>query len=94
MKKIKVEVCVCTGCVMNGAPEILEAIESLQELKNQMNPYEPEEESSLEVVTNRCLGGDNHHDKSPLVSIDGELFPRANSETIMSHLITKTREND
>lgn len=92
MKKIKVEVCVCTGCVMNGATEILEAIESLQELKEQMIP-DVNEESSFEIITSKCLDGKQHHEQSPLLYIDGEIFSRANSETVMSHLISMTREH-
>ena len=30
MKRLDVKVCVCTQCVMNGAMEIVESIESLQ----------------------------------------------------------------
>ena len=36
MKKITVEVCACTQCVLNGAMHIIESIESLKKLKVQL----------------------------------------------------------
>ena len=33
MKKVPVEICVCTACVMNGSVEIMEAVESLRDLR-------------------------------------------------------------
>lgn len=33
MKRLDVNVCVCTHCVMNGALEIAESVKSLQKLK-------------------------------------------------------------
>ena len=33
MKKLTVEVCVCTQCVLNGAMHIIESIEGLKKLK-------------------------------------------------------------
>ena len=33
MKKIHVEVCVCTACVMNGSVDLMESVESLRELR-------------------------------------------------------------
>ena len=37
MKKIQVEVCVCTACVMNGSVDIMDSVESLRDLRQQMN---------------------------------------------------------
>ncbi len=36
MKKVNLEVCVCTECVMMGAMEIIDAIEGLKSLETDM----------------------------------------------------------
>lgn len=36
MKSIRVVVCVCTQCIMNGAMDIIESVESLKKLKYEM----------------------------------------------------------
>ena len=58
MKKIQVKVCVCTACVMNGSVEIMESVESLRDLREQMEEgYTAEEHEVLEIATDKCLGG-------------------------------------
>lgn len=41
MKKVPVEICVCTACVMNGSVEIMEAVESLRDLREEMSEGYP-----------------------------------------------------
>lgn len=61
MKKIQVKVCVCTACVMNGSVEIMESVESLRDLREQMEEgYTAEEHEVLEIATDKCLGGLPH----------------------------------
>lgn len=82
MKRLEVKVCVCTQCVMNGAMEIVESIESLQELKTQLRFG-----TAIEVAAQECLCDPSGGDTSPLVVINGERLERATSEAVMSKII-------
>lgn len=89
MDKIKVEVCVCTGCVMNGAINIIESIESLQDLKRQLNNNaDDDSEYEVELSTNKCLGACSHPEMFPYVIINERPFPKASTENIMSAIIS------
>ena len=68
MKKIQVKVCVCTACVMNGSVEIMESVESLRDLREQMEEgYTAEEHEVLEIATDKCLGGLPHQEDAPVI---------------------------
>lgn len=84
MKKLVVKVCVCTQCVMNGAMEIVESIESLQELRTQLRLG-----TSIEVDAHQCLCNHETGDVSPLVIVNGERIEKATSESVMSKIISK-----
>ena len=83
MKKLNVKVCVCTQCVMNGAMEIVESIESLQELKTQLRFG-----TAIDVDAHKCLCDGKSADVSPLVIINGERLEKATSEAVMSKIIS------
>ena len=75
MKKIHVEVCVCTACVMNGSVDLMESVESLRELRGQMEEgFMTEPQGELEITTNKCLGGVPHQEDSPVVAVEGKVF--------------------
>ena len=82
MKRLDVKVCVCTQCVMNGAMEIVESIESLQELKNQLRF-----DTAIEVSASECLCDHEKGDFSPLVIINGERMEKATCEMVMSRIL-------
>lgn len=82
MKKISVEVCVCTQCVLNGAMHIIESIESLKKLKVQLRMN-----AQVAIVTSPSLVQGKHPDISPVVKINGELIEKASSETVMEKII-------
>ena len=68
MKKIQVKVCVCTACVMNGSVEIMESVESLRDLREQMEEgCTAEEHEVLEIATDKCLGGLPHQEDAESV---------------------------
>lgn len=93
MKKVHVEVCVCTACVMNGSVEIMESIESLRQLREEMEDgYMIEEKHELEISTNKCLGDKSHEEESPMVSVNGKVFSNADSESVMSYIIDCFKE--
>ena len=88
MKKLIVEVCVCTQCVMNGAMDIIESIESLQKLKVQLRLN-----AQIQVEMNKCLGNCKHSDIAPVVAINGVMVEHANCETIMSKIVAITSKD-
>lgn len=83
MKKINVEVCVCTQCVLNGAMHIIESIESLKKLKVQLRMN-----SQISIVPAPSLVEGKHSDISPVVRINGEILEKADSETVMAKIIS------
>lgn len=87
MKKLEIEVCVCAQCVMNGAMDIIEAIEGLNKLKTQLRFN-----SQIDIKTSTSLGNGKHKECSPVVTINGVLFERVNSETVMSKTISELRK--
>ena len=88
MKRMTVEVCVCAQCVMNGAMDIIEAIEGLQELKTQLRFN-----SQVCVVSSSKLGEPDHTADGPYVKVNGIAVERPNSETVMSKVISELREH-
>lgn len=83
MKSLEVKVCVCTHCVLNGAMDIVEAIESLQKLKNQLRFN-----TSVKIVATESLCSCSKGENSPLVYINGEALERATSETVTAKIIS------
>lgn len=83
MKRLEVNVCVCTQCVMNGAMDIVEAIESLQKLKTQLRFN-----ASVKVNASESLCDRESGDVSPLVIINHERLERVTSEQVMAKIIS------
>ncbi|MCI8407255.1 MAG: hypothetical protein HFE43_09755 [Oscillospiraceae bacterium] len=84
MKRLEVRVCVCTQCVMNGAMDIVEAVESLQKLKNQLRFN-----ASVKVSANeRICDKDADASVSPLVIVNGERLEGATCDQVMSRIIS------
>lgn len=83
MKSLEVKVCVCTHCVLNGAMDIVEAIESLQKLKSQLRFN-----TSVKIIATESICADSKGEFSPLVYINGEALERATSETVTAKIIS------
>ena len=83
MKRLEVKVCVCTQCIMNGAMDIVESVESLQKLKNQLRF-----DATIKIYAGEQLCSKENHDASPLVLINGERIERATSEIVMAKIIS------
>lgn len=94
MKKVQVEVCVCTACVMNGSMSIIDSVESLRDLKEQIQyEYMTDDVTGvIEIATNKCLGGNVHSEESPVVSVNGRIFNKADDESVMSYVIDLFKE--
>ena len=84
MKRLDVNVCVCTQCVMNGALEIAETVKSLQKLKNQLRF-----DTSVRVNATEKLCDGTQNDASPLVVVGGEPIEKATSDMVMAKIISK-----
>lgn len=87
MKELKVEICVCTECVMKGAMELADSVEGLKKVKQHLG-YEGE----IHIDMDKCLGEAKHGEDSPLIAVDGELIRNANSETVMEIIVGKMKE--
>jgi len=85
MKKLTVEVCVCTQCVLNGAMHIIESIEGLKKLKVQLRMN-----AQVDVVTSSGLVEGKHPEIAPFVRVNGELIEKANSETVMERVLSQS----
>ena len=85
MGKVVIEVCAGTHCSMMGSMDIVTAIESLVELK------ESGFQCDIDIQIKPCMGVCERGALSPVVRIDGEVLIRAETETIMSRLLDKSR---
>ena len=95
MKKVEVKVCVCTACVMNGSVEIMESVESLRHLREQMEDGDMiQGKRELIVATDKCLGAVSHEADSPMVEVNGKVFTKADSESVMSYIIDCFKEEE
>lgn len=86
MKELHVGICVCTECVMKGAMEVADSIESLRKVKKHLG-YDGE----IYIGMDKCLGHGKHGQDSPLVLVDGELMKKADSETVMERIVEKMK---
>ncbi len=88
MKKIIVEVCSCSKCVMMGSMDIISSIESLKKLKSQLRLH-----AQIEIVECKCIGPCRDRDCSPVVRINGKELTNATSEVVMSNIIALTAKD-
>lgn len=86
MKKLTVEVCACNECIMMGAMEIMENIESLKKLKIQLRLN-----AQIDLIMNKRVCGDLGENVCPVVVINGEVITNANPETVMEKIIKLTQ---
>lgn len=88
MDKLNIEICSCTECVMNGSMDIMEALEQLKETSGEFKEnFNTDAEINITPV--KCLGEEKHGASSPRVAINGQIFEKADSETIMSVVLEK-----
>lgn len=85
MKRLNVEICVCTKCVMNGSMDIIESVEGLKKLKTQLRLN-----SQINIVTGRFC---EKVDECPLVCVNGERMEKASSEAVMAKVISFTSKD-
>ncbi len=83
MKKLVVEICVGTQCTMLGATHIMDAVQSLEELRRET----PDSGCQVEVVPLPCMDLCNEHVQGPFVRVNGELLSSAQSEDVMAAIM-------
>lgn len=81
MKNITVELCVCPKCVMHGAMDLLENINSIKKMKSLRNKY------SMKITTAPCLDGCQHDGNRPVVSLNGEILENEKENEVMSRIL-------
>lgn len=87
MKKTEVKICVCTGCVLSGAIDIISGAENIRKLAKTTK--------TAIKISPAYLIGDSVHDKSsPVVLINDELIENANSETVMAKILSLHEQSD
>jgi NADH:ubiquinone oxidoreductase subunit E len=79
MDALRIEVCVCSACVMKGAMDIIDSIESLNEVRDIVHL-----DRELIIETVGCLGLPNHGKESPIVRVGETVIKNANMETVMA----------
>lgn len=81
MKKVNLEVCVCTECVMMGSMEIIDAIEGLKSLDTDLYS-----DLEFDVTTSSTVCAPKVSGAAPVVKINGERMEKANSATVMAKI--------
>jgi NADH:ubiquinone oxidoreductase subunit E len=93
MGKIVVEVCAGTHCTMMGSMNIMDAISSLEDIRQGM-----ENACEIEVRAVPCMNLCRQDIRGPIVKVDGLLIEQAESESVMAAVMDlctsrQTREN-
>ena len=86
MKRLQVQVCACTKCIMMGAMEIMENIESLKKLKVQLRL-----QTQIDLIMDKKICGDLSDDAAPVVIINDEVIEQATPEIVMEKIVKLTQ---
>jgi NADH:ubiquinone oxidoreductase subunit E len=84
MGKIVVEVCAGTHCVLMGSMNIIDAIHSLDELRQDMDHL-----CEIEVEAVPCMNLCKTGQHGPFVKVDGELIIGGESESVMAMIMDR-----
>lgn len=83
MKKLLVEVCVGTHCTMLGATHIMDAVNSLDEIRC----GQEDSGCQVEVVPLPCMNLCKDAVKGPFVRVGDELIAPAQSDDVMAAIM-------
>jgi NADH:ubiquinone oxidoreductase subunit E len=89
MGTILVEVCVGTHCTMLGAMNIIDAVHSLDEIRQSLG--DACEDCTVEVKAISCLNLCKNGENGPFVKVDGQLISQAESESVMAAIMESCR---
>lgn len=87
MKRLNVEICACNRCIMMGAMDIRENIESLKKLKVQLRLN-----THVDLIMEKRICKDLGDDVSPVVKINGEYMTKASPQSVMEQVIKLQRK--
>ena len=89
MGKIVVEVCAGTHCTMMGSMDIIDAVHSLEEIRQGM-------ENACEVVVTAvpCMNLCKKSVHGPFVRVDNQLIEQAESEAVMADIMSRCQERN
>lgn len=85
-KVMDVKICVCNECVMNGALDIMESLEKMDEVAEEIKESFGVE-IKLNLISHKCIGECKHGNLSPRVSLEGKTIDNADSQTVMEEII-------
>lgn len=87
MGTIIVEVCAGTHCTMMGSMNIIDAIHSLDELRQGM-----EGACEIQVKALPCMELCKQEQQGPFVRVNGQLIQGAESDAVMAAIMDRCRE--
>jgi NADH:ubiquinone oxidoreductase subunit E len=82
--KIVVEVCAGTHCIMMGSMDVIDAVHSLEEIRQ-------DTENACEIVMTAvpCMNLCKKGIQGPFVRVNGELIEQAESEAVMAAIMSR-----
>ena len=89
MGKIIVEVCAGTHCTMMGSMDIIDAVHSLDEIRQALD-----DACEVEVTAVPCMNLCKKEIHGPFVRVDGQLIQHAESEAVMAAIMSRCRQQD
>lgn len=90
MKRVKVQICACNKCIMMGAMDIMENIESLKKLKNQLR-MQQRTQAQVDLTMDKKICGELGDDVAPVVMINDEVITKASPEIVMEKILKLTQ---
>ncbi|NMD37111.1 MAG: (2Fe-2S) ferredoxin domain-containing protein [Christensenellaceae bacterium] len=82
-KKIVVEVCTGTHCVLMGSMHMMDSIASLAEIREEMGST-----TEIEVKAVPCLNLCKSGTRGPFVIVDGKTIPQAEADVVMAEIMS------
>lgn len=87
MGKIVVEVCAGTHCTMMGSMDIIDAVHSLEEIRQDI-----EDACDIEVTAVPCMNLCKGSIHGPFVKVDGVQIEQAESEVVMAAIMSSCQQ--
>ena len=94
MKKIQVEICMCTSCIISGSPQVMESVEKLKELHRLMQGDFPFGKDEITIIPCKGLSAKPHREDSPVARVNGKLLTKTSGEKVMQAVLACIGEKD
>ncbi len=85
MEPLEVKICVNTKCMMLGAMDIMDQIETLNDVVDDLNLNR-----GIEIEAVAELGDSDNSDKCPVVQVGSVMIENASTENVMSAILDQT----